>query len=76
MKTQSIWIYISEEEAEDKIWYELCVYLLGQYKINRKGKKALICRYVTMIDPATVWFEICQYNDKRSITVANILEQK
>ena len=29
-----------------------------------------------MIDPATGWFEICQYDDKRSITVANIVEQE
>jgi hypothetical protein len=29
-----------------------------------------------MIDPATVWFEIKQYDDKKSITVANIVEQE
>ena len=29
-----------------------------------------------MIDPATGWSEIHQYDDKRSITVANIVEQK
>jgi hypothetical protein len=29
-----------------------------------------------MIDPATGWFEIKQYDDKRSITVANIVEQE
>ena len=29
-----------------------------------------------MIDPATRWFEIKQYNDKKSITVANIVEQE
>jgi transposase InsO family protein len=29
-----------------------------------------------MIDPATGWFEIHQYYDKRSITVANIVEQE
>ena len=29
-----------------------------------------------MIDPATGWFEICQYDDKRSVTVANIAEQE
>ena len=25
---------------------------------------------VTMIDPATGWFEIVQYSDKKSITIA------
>ena len=29
-----------------------------------------------MIDPATGWFEVHQYDDKRSITVANIAEQE
>ena len=29
-----------------------------------------------MIDPATEWFKIAQYDDKKSITVANIVEQQ
>ena len=29
-----------------------------------------------MTDPATGWFEIHQYDDKRSVTVANIVEQE
>ena len=29
----------------------------------------------TMIDPATGWFEIAQYDDKRAITIANVVEQ-
>jgi hypothetical protein len=29
-----------------------------------------------MIDPATGWFEIHQYDDKRAITVANIAEEE
>jgi hypothetical protein len=29
-----------------------------------------------MIDPATGWFEIKQYDDKKSITVTNIVEQE
>jgi hypothetical protein len=29
-----------------------------------------------MIDPATGWFEIKQYDDKKSITVANMVEQE
>jgi hypothetical protein len=33
-----------------------------------------VCHY--MIDPATGWFEIQQYDDKQSITVANGIEQE
>ena len=36
--------------------------LIGPYTIQRKGKNDLICKCVTMIDPATGWFEIHQYN--------------
>ena len=63
--------------AEYIPWDRLCVDLIGPYKIRRKGKKEpLICRCVTMIDPATGWFEISQYDDKRAITVANIVEHE
>ena len=64
------------KDAEAIPWDKLCIDLIGPYKIRRKGKKDLICRCVTMIDPATGWFEIQQYDDKKSITVANILEQE
>ena len=64
------------KEAETIPWDKLCVDLIGPYRIRRSGKKDLICRCVTMIDPATGWFEIHQYNDKFSITVANIVEQE
>jgi transposase InsO family protein len=62
--------------AEATPWDKLCVDLIGPYKIRRKGTEDLICRCVTMIDPATGWFEIQQYDDKQSITVANIIEQE
>jgi hypothetical protein len=62
--------------AEATPWDKLCVDLIGPYKIRRKGSKDLICRCVTMIDSATRWFEIQQYNDKQSITVANRIEQE
>ena len=55
---------------------KMCVDLIGAYKIRRKGKKELKSQCVTMIDPATGWFEIHKIEDKRSITVANIVEQE
>ena len=63
--------------AEAVPWDKMCVDLIGPYKIRRKGKKQpLVCKCVTMIDPATGWFEIHQYDDKKAITVANIVEQQ
>jgi hypothetical protein len=69
--------HLPEKEAEAMPWDKMCIDLIGPYKICRKGKKEpLICKCVTMIDPATGWFEIHQYEDKRSISVANIAEQE
>jgi hypothetical protein len=44
--------------AEATPWDKLCNDLIGPYKIRRKGKDNLICRCVTMINPATIWFKI------------------
>ena len=68
--------HLPEKVAESNPWDKLCVDLIGPYQIRRKGRSTLICKCVTMIDPATGWFEIHQYDDKRSITVANIIEQE
>lgn len=64
------------KEAEASPWDKLCIDLIGPYTIRQTPKKKLVCRCVTMIDPATGWFEIHQYDDKRSVTVANIAEQE
>ena len=40
-----------------------------------KGKKEnLNLKAVTMIEPLTRWFVISQYNDKRVISIANLVE--
>jgi hypothetical protein len=69
---------LPEKEAEFKPWERLCVDLIGPYKIKSKrgGRSLPELKCVTMIDPATGWFEIKQYDDKKSITVANIVEQE
>jgi len=69
---------LPEKTAEVQPWDRLCVDLIGPYKVksNVKGVKIPPLKCVTMIDPATGWFEIKQYEDKKSITVANIVEQE
>jgi Integrase zinc binding domain len=63
------------KEAEATPWERLCVNMIGPYNIKRKGKKALTLWCVTMIDPATAWFEIKDVpGTKRSDVVANIVE--
>ena len=75
-RKQKLYGHIPPKEAESTPWDKLCVDLIGPYTINRKGKPLVKCKAVTMIDPATGWFEICQYDDKESITIANIVEQE
>jgi hypothetical protein len=69
---------LPEKETEAMPWDRLCVDLIGPYNIksNIKGVKIPPLKCVTMIDPATGWFEIKQYDDKKSRTVANIVEQE
>ena len=65
------------KEAEALICRDkMCIDLIGPYKIRRKGKPDLECKCITMIDPASGWFEMHQHDDKQSITIANIAEQE
>ena len=41
------------KEAEALIWDKMRIDLIGPYKIRHKGKDPLICKCVTMIDPAS-----------------------
>ena len=62
-------------KIEAELWEKLCVDLIGPYKIKRRGKETLTLWCVTMIDPATGWFEMKELPDKQAITVANLVEQ-
>jgi transposase InsO family protein len=55
-------------------WEKLCVDTIGPYQIRRKGKKTLVFKAVTMIDPATGWFEMQQLKTKKADEVANAIE--
>ena len=46
-----------------------------QIQTKKHGHKIPELRCVTMIDPVTGWFKIKHYNDKKSITVANIVKK-
>ena len=64
------------KEPEVKPWEFLCVDMTGPYSIKRKGKKTLELWCVTMIDPATSWFEIKDVpGTKQADIVANVVEQ-
>ncbi len=63
----------SQKVTENKTWEQLCVYLIGPYIIRRKEN--LHCRAVTMLDPATGWFEVHETKvNACSDEVANTVE--
>jgi hypothetical protein len=41
-------------------WKALCVDLIGPYNLKGKDGSSIDFRYLTMIDPATSWFEIAE----------------
>jgi RNase H-like domain found in reverse transcriptase/Reverse transcriptase (RNA-dependent DNA polymerase)/Integrase zinc binding domain/Retroviral aspartyl protease len=63
------------KEAESEPWERLCVDLIGPYTIKQIGRKPLQLWCITMIDPATGWFEMKEIKNKEAITTANIVEQ-
>lgn len=74
-RTKKSYGHLPPKEAEIVPWYTLCVDMIGPYKISRKGKKDLQLWAVTMIDPATGWFEMTSVETKRADVVANAIEQ-
>ena len=67
------------KEAEVVPWETLCIDLIGPYSIDvttkRGAKKTLTLWCLTMIDPATGWFEIQEIASKHSDFTANYFEQ-
>ena len=76
--------HLPEKTVEEIPWDTLCIDLVGPYTVGkakkRKGKPddtsdvtTLWC--LTMIDPATGWFEIVEIKEKKADYIANVLEQ-
>ena len=73
--------HLPAKTAEVVPWEQLCVELVGPYKIpinspskawKKKTFDELWC--VTMIDPATQWFEMVEIDNKTPMNIANIVE--
>ena len=62
---------LSEETPRNK----MCVDIIRPYVIRIKRKKENVqLESVTVIDPVIGWFELAQYDDKRAIYIANLVE--
>ena len=69
-----IW-QLPPKQAETNPWDTLCVDLIGPYTIPRKGKNPLKLWCLTMINPATGWFEVAQIPNKTAAEIADITEK-
>ena len=76
-KTKKKYGLLPPKDAEAIPWNTLCVDTIGPYKIQQKKRKEpLILHAVTMIDPATGWFEVREINEScTAYEVASIVEQ-
>jgi transposase InsO family protein len=74
-RTDKKYGHLPMKEAEAVPWQKLCVDLIGRYEIRRKAKKTLHLWCVTMIDPATGWFEMREISNKKADYIANVVEQ-
>ena len=67
---------LPEKQADVTPWKKLCVDLIGPYSMTpKKSRKKLTLWCLTMIDPATKWFEMVEIKNKEPITIANLVEQ-
>ena len=63
------------KQAETNPCDNLCVDLIGPFTIPRKGKNPLKLWCLTMIDPATGWFEMAQIPNKTTAEIADITQK-
>jgi hypothetical protein len=66
-----------KQNVEIIAWHTLCIDLIGPYTYGDPDKPDTYVQLhcLTMIDPATGWFDICEILRKRANYIANHLEQ-
>ena len=62
--TKKKYRHLPPKEAEVIPWETLCIDLICPYQFKCKGKSTLTLWALTMIDPATGWFEIADISTK------------
>jgi hypothetical protein len=79
--------HLPPKDPETIPWHTLCIDLIGPYTIGKVKKRKVKGQTITddsnvttlwamtMIDPATGWFEIATIPTKRADWISNILEQ-
>jgi hypothetical protein len=66
--------FLPAKEAEVLPWHTVCVDLVGPYRVQAMNNVRPLLA-LTMLDPATGWFEIIEIPDKTSAIVATKFDQ-
>ena len=74
-KTNNKYGKLPSKQAETNLWDTLCVDLIGTYAIPQKVKNPLNLWCLTMIDPATGWFEMAQIPNKTTAEISDITKK-
>ena len=73
---QKKYAHLPEKQAEVHPWHTVCIDLIGPYTFGDKRRRSEITLHcLTMIDPATGWFEIVEVPSRTADVVANLFEQ-
>ena len=67
--------HLPAKEADVNPWDVLCIDLIGPYKFKQPNNQTQTLWALTMIDPATGWFDMTDISTKRADVIANKLEQ-
>ena len=63
-----------KENPEVIPWHTVCIDLIGPYTIGTNKTNEVKLHCLTMIDPATGWFEIIEVPNKRTDEISNLFE--
>ena len=63
------------KEAKVKPWEKLCVNLIGLYSLKQPNNQTEMLHALTMIDPATGWFNMTAIKTKSADVIVNKIEQ-
>ena len=74
-KTNQKYGKLPHKKAETNPWDTICVDLIGPCTIPQKRKTPLKFLCLTMIDPATSWFDMKQIPNKMAAEIADIAEK-
>ena len=67
--------HLAAKDAEVKPWDTLCIDLISPYQFKQPNNQTETLHALTMIDPATGWFDMTAIKTKSADIIANKIEE-